>query len=821
MNITRREFVKTTAVGAAGILAFRASLRSGYAFYNGPAVSLFNTTLRGIETIPVAKSDGYRYWQLGLVFRKKPIIGPYTQATHYTINIGQFTDELYPGFTTALWGYHPNDILVGSKTPKHLGGIIVGQRGTPVQITFRNKLPQNHILPVDITIPGVNNFSHNRTAVHMHGGLVPWISDGGPHDWWDPNGNHGLSFLNNQVLNPGAAANEAEYYYPLNQSARFSWYHDHAWGITRLNAYAGIATGLIIRDSFEAFLKTLGLPAFIEEGGREIPLVIQDKIFVGDDIASSDPTWVTQGLPTAKGSLWYPHVYESPDRWELGPHPSGLPPNPSAIPEMFGDTMLVNGTVYPTVSVEARRYRLRILNACQARFLNLQLYEDNGVGNGIALDPGSLNPTNNPGPDFLVIGTEGGFLPKPVLVASGVPFDPTSLFDGAGLSTYTANPGGSLITGLAERWDVLIDFSGFAGKKLILYNDAPAPFPSGDFLNDYFPNLNVGFQPLNLHPDGVAPNTRILMRFDVGSTPVNDPLQIGNTTDFINLAAGQGLVWNDPLLVPAQGSTTLPAGVFVRQLTLNETFDSYGRLIQLVGTNQEPIPGLGYGQEYMATPTEVVGKGETEIWEVANLTGDVHPMHFHLVNVQIINREPFADGSYNSGAFTSVGPPILPDPTELGWKETVKMYPNTVTRVIMKFNMPSVPFVVPDSPRTGGSEFVWHCHILDHEEHDMMRPLVVLDKLSVVPPVGILWSLIGGKQTFKVNNFVGPISVTPSIPPSSTTYSLSVDAINGRFTVTVPKVKKFTPPYTVTFTVTDASMRKAANKTDTAKLTVL
>ena len=77
--------------------------------------------------------------------------------------------------------------------------------------------------------------------MHFHGGLTPWISDGGPFTWWDPTGQHGVSFLNNQILNPTAAADEAECYYPLNQSARFLWYHDHAIGITRINAYAGIA----------------------------------------------------------------------------------------------------------------------------------------------------------------------------------------------------------------------------------------------------------------------------------------------------------------------------------------------------------------------------------------------------------------------------------------------------------------------------------------------------------------------------------------------------------------------------------------------------
>ena len=187
----------------------------------------------------------------------------------------------------------------------------------------------------------------------------------------------------------------------MNQSARFGWYHDHAFGITRLNAYAGLASAILIRDQFEASLINQGLPNYIEAGGNEIPLVIQDKIFVGSNINSADPLWSQinlQSVTQNPGSLWYAHTYEpnlpnGTGRWDLGS--DGLPlPEPSVIPEFFGDTMLVNGTVFPEATVEARRYRLRLLNACNARFLNLQLYVDNGSLNGITLgpDPGTSRP---------------------------------------------------------------------------------------------------------------------------------------------------------------------------------------------------------------------------------------------------------------------------------------------------------------------------------------------------------------------------------------------------------------------------------------------
>jgi spore coat protein A len=356
---------------------------------------------------------------------------------------------------------------------------------------------------------------------------------------------------------------------------------------------------------------------------------------------------------------------------------------------MFGDTMLANGTVYPEATVEARLYRLRMLNACQARFLNLQLYVDDGSPDGVTLNR-NTTPTNAPGPDFLVLGTEGGFLPNPAQVPSNQPFNPNTL-------------GGSLITGPAQRWDLLVDFSKFAGKKVILYNDAPAPFPTGDPINDYFPAAPLN--PTQPQP-GFGPNTRQIMRFNVVPATSKDPnLKIKKNTD---LTPDLTRFLVPPGTAVHKGVLTLPPGVPVRQLTLNEDFDGYGRLIQLLGTNQ-PLA-------YEDPATETPSAGATEVWQITNLKGDTHPIHFHLVNVQVLGRQPFS------------GPARGPDDTELGWKETVRMNPGEVTTVIMRFDLPAAPpnVTVPSSPRTGGNEYVWHCHILEHEEHDMMRPLVVV-----------------------------------------------------------------------------------------------
>jgi len=142
------------------------------------------------------------------------------------------------------------------------------------------------------------------------------------------------------------------------------------------------------------------------------------------------------------------------------------------------------------------------------------------------------------------------------------------------------------------------------------------------------------------------------------------------------------------------------------------------------GTDVPLLKGT-FGRAYTDPPTETPRAGTIEIWEIANLTGDTRPIHFHLVNVQVLNRQAFKVNQYG-GVPSFLGPPVPPPSTEFGWKETVKMNPGEVTRVIMQFNLPSVPFTVPSSPRTGGNEYVWHCHTLEHEEHDMMRPMIVI-----------------------------------------------------------------------------------------------
>ena len=688
--VHRREFIKTSAALGAGVM-LGAKWQPVWAYSNSPGLAKFVAPMRDVTAggIPVAASDG--------------VVGT---ATHYSLTLEQFTDQLHPSLPnlTRLWGYRPSNIASGLN--KHLGGIIVANRGTAVQITATNSLPSSHIIPVDRTIPGAEvGQPENRATIHLHGGLVPWVSDGGPYSWFEPNGGYGVSAgaggASYKAVNPSLTPGQAEYYYPNMQGARMMWYHDHAIGITRINAYAGLATAYVITDSYEASLVTANnLPGPLDP--RTKYLVFQDKIFVDSAAAMAlkDPTWFTTMPLSQPGDLWYAHVYE-PARWMLGA--GGLPlPAVSCIPEFFGDTILVNGTVAPFLEVEPRQYRFRMLNACNARFLNPRLVYAQGA-TGVAATEASPNAA---GPAFIQIGTEGGFLPAPAMLNG--PKQPL------------------LLVAPGERADLIVDFSLVpAGSRLILYSDAQAPFPKGSALNDYSPNNPK--TPTSI--PGSTPATRTLLQIRVKAlVGAADPLITLPATGMQNPNDGPFLVTQVPGVPNA-----LPVGIPVRRLTLNEAFDAWGRLIQMLGTDQPPVPPVGkaapaFGRAYDAPPTENIVAGTTEVWEIVNTTADTHPMHFHLVNVQVLSRQAFSMKQYIGGIPNYQGPLMAPDLNELGWKETVRMNPGEVTRVIMKFDLPAaatVPFTVPASPRTGGNEYVWHCHILEHEEHDMMRPLVV------------------------------------------------------------------------------------------------
>jgi len=280
---------------------------------------------------------------------------------------------------------------------------------------------------------------------------------------------------------------------------------------------------------------------------------------------------------------------------------------------------------------------------------------------------------------------------------------------------------GNLILGPAERADVIIDFSKLEGQEIIVYNDAPGPFPDGGPETDFY--LGNPLNPIQPLP-GTGPDTRQILRIRVIPAQTADPQPPQPILD--PTLVDPRLLVPPPFELDPVPPLTPPPGAYVRDLTLNEDFDEFGRLTQLLGT-------LAGGLEYHQPATEVVPAGATEVWRIFNLSADTHPIHFHLVNVQLLSRQPF---EVRDGEIELTDLARGPERNELGWKETVQMHPGEVTTVVMRFDLPTgLPFEVPTTPRAADMgltnpakkyhEYVWHCHILEHEEHDMMRPLVV------------------------------------------------------------------------------------------------
>ena len=364
----------------------------------------------------------------------------YTGSDYYQIGIVDYTEKVHTDLpkATKFRGYV--DLGTGSPpAPHYLGPVIVAERDRPVRLKVTNQLGTgtagNLFLPVDVTLNGAGlgplggseYYTQNRTSIHNHGAFTPWISDGTPHQWFTPageGGNYlkGVSFQNvPDMANPGTGSQTL--YYTNQQSGRLMFYHDHAVGITRLNVYAGMAAGYLIHDPVEDNLIATGI--IPNQGGGVynwgIPLIIQDKSFVPKDVTTvQDTKWNTAW--GTYGDLYFPHIYEPNQsltdptgmnpygRWDFGPwvQPNilapvevpaptinaalplpGTPPAPnydpaiyptSVTPESFMDVMMVNGTVYPYLNVEPKAYRFRILNACNDRFVNLQMYLDSSGG---------------------------------------------------------------------------------------------------------------------------------------------------------------------------------------------------------------------------------------------------------------------------------------------------------------------------------------------------------------------------------------------------------------------------------------------------------
>ena len=752
-RVTRRDLLKIGALAGAGV-AIR---------FEAP--TLFQGASASVE-FPQTALPGASITQFVTplpTFVGKRVSGTALQTYIYEFQQNVLPNSFYTSLSspyrngTWLWGYAVGQ-LGSYPSPQWPGTTVEVHKGTPITIRYTNDLPQNSnlqkYLTVDQTIHWANPLGAQMsfgpytgpvpTVIHLHGGEDQSTSDGVPEAWFTNNGLHGKGYSSYQPTTPNCVV----YYYPNGQQATTLWFHDHALGITRVNVYSGMAAFYFIRDQYDTGLANnpLGLPA----GNYEIELMVQDRQF------------------DTNGQLYWPDSNDDPSLVD-GP-PSNPKIHPYWIPEFFGDVMCVNGRTWPYLAVEPRRYRFRFVNGSNARFLRMGLVDASSGATG---------------PAMYLIGTDGGLLDTPVKLLG----QPEPVNNG------TPTPSTRLFIAPSERSDIIIDFTGQTGKTFTLTNDGQVPFPSGSPLDPSDPTRNV-------------------MQFKVTL-----PLASRDTT--YNPATGAGLrggANQEPKIVrlvnPATGA--LAAGVtpsVKRQLVLFEyesPTDAGGNtagtpVIDVINNSKwnghrdgggfPAIPGSTpdqYGQGLAIT--ELPRVGSTEVWEFLNTTVDAHPIHVHLIQFQLLNRQAvtidpntgqaaymddwatdFPGGTFNGeaadGSWSPVtyapgtiipgygppgkyftpnadgalggnrafspyltGPVIPPNPSEAGWKDTAKVFPGYVNRYAIRW-APQATAINGVSPGqnlysfdpTKGPAYMVHCHILDHEDNEMMRPYIPTD----------------------------------------------------------------------------------------------
>lgn len=643
---TRREFLRATLVSGAGLTIY---WRSGL-------LHAISTTVAA-ELLPPGSIPKYQHpLVIPPAMPRSARMAGGRRVDYYEIAVRQFRQQILPSGwpATTVWSYgsaqHPGTFNYPAFT-------IEAQNNRPVRVKWINDLKDAegrflpHLLPVDPSLhwanpPGGADGRDTRPTfattperytgpvplvTHLHGGHTAQESDGYPEAWFlpaardIPNGfatvGARYDFFRQEFQNrrgttwePGSAT----FQYENRQRAATMWYHDHTLGMTRLNVYAGPAGFYLLRHG------PGDLPAGLLPGpapgvgadpfGRffEIPLAIQDRSFKAD------------------GSLFYPDTRAFFDEF-AGPYIPGSDVPPIWNPEVFGNTMVVNGRSWPFLDVEPRRYRLRVLNGCNSRFLILKL----------ATDPLAARPAA-PALPFWQIGADGGFLARPVRLDQ-------------------------LLMAPAERADVIVDFTGMpVGARLHLLNEGPdEPFAGGISQTDF--------------PAAAPHTTGQVMQFRVV------PLSGKDRT-------------LHPVHLPLPAFKRLGPASHTRRVALSEagsTFPGFdGPIAALLGTLDEtggPVP-----RAWADAITENPALDSTEVWEIHNFTEDAHPIHIHEVQFQVLHRQPF-DGDARP-----------PEAWETGFKDTVIAYPEEITRIKALFDLPG--------------HYVWHCHIVEHEDNEMMRP---------------------------------------------------------------------------------------------------
>jgi len=669
--ISRREFFKISAAGLAALYVSTrdGSLRRVFARIPGGtldplSVPKYKTPLLIPPVMPRADT-----------IRQKR--GP--RVDYYEISMRQFEQQILPTPLpkTTVWGYG----AVKSESKKGLllhnapSLTIEARADVPVRVKWINELVDSdgnylsHLLPVDPTLHWANppgglkgrdtrpTFSETPDpytgpvpiVAHLHGaGGVGEESDGYAEAWYLPNAKNipnGYArkgtwypyFASKAFTKFGAVWGPgfATFQYPNDNRASTIWYHDHALGMTRLNVYAGPAGFYIIRggkcgdqaikDSRSRRRAVLpgpapkaGDPFPPDKTYYEIPIAIQDRAFNQD------------------GSLFYPDTRAFFDEY-IGPYIPETDVSPMWNPEFFGNMIMVNGNTWPFQTVEKRRYRFRFLNGCQSRFLILDF-------------------SQIPGVEVWQIANEGGCLPAPVNLTE---------------------MGNHLHLGLAERADLIVDFTNVPEGNYVLGNLGPdEPFGGGEPDEDF---------------------------------EMADPATTGQILEFRVVPAVGPDPTTPPEFLTLPKVTPLPAATVTRTLGMFEMMSMIhdGPAEALLGIIDHH--GMPMHRMWSEPVTENPKVGDTEVWELYNLTADAHPMHVHEVVFEVVNRETLElDDDEVETPVELTGNVRPPEPWEAGFKDTVIAYPGEVTRIRAHFENPG--------------QFVWHCHIVEHEDNEMMRP---------------------------------------------------------------------------------------------------
>lgn len=460
--------------------------------------------------------------------------------------------------------------------------------------------------------------------------------------------------------------------YPNDQEATTLWYHDHTMAVTRFNVYAGLAGCYLIRDQHEAELR-------LPDGDFEIPLVIADRNLETAPVPGC-------AVPVFTGRMIYKQA-----GFSFGP---GLPEG--EIP-VTGPFTMVNGTIWPTLRARPRWYRLRLLNATSSRILRLALHDTTDE----QLVPDGAIPPTDPAftahriaGAFVVIGTDGGLLPAPYAPTDGV-----------------------IEMGPGERVDVLVDLGAHRGRTLELRNengtvlgarpgqaDATAMqivVAADGPVSSWTPPavLNPSYRRYEHLADGT-------IRIGAQVIPSHEHVWVGVIPPGIRGGTHPEL-WELAAVPPGE---PLPARELI-QVTRDD-----GSILSL-----HPVAKL-----FDDATTIFLPEGSWAVWHLLHLGGPDHPMHIHMTEFQMIARRQFpitrpggnvpqydASTASTSSPLPVPGPGRPIDPMTAGMKDTWVLKAGEWVSVLGDF-----------SGATGS--FMYHCHILDHEDHTMMRPFVVL-----------------------------------------------------------------------------------------------